>query len=341
MRRAAATAIQLSPVLAVGTLAGLGLSQIGTPLPWMMGPLFVAAAAAALTPLAAPPDALRRAGQLLVASAVALNLSPAALSAMGSDFAYMLGAALASIAGAVALARLLAQRGVLDANTGLLSLLPGGPAEMATLAVRHGGRSELVVLSQTLRLGLTVVLLPLFLLALAPSPTAPGAEASGSPLSSAFVLGAALAASAGLHRLGISNAFFVGPLAVIGAAALAGLPDGPLPAWLVVIGQVFIGTALGYMLNPRRLAGLGRDLQIAAAVSVYLLVFGLGIALALAALGASGFGELALASSAGGVAEMAIAAKGFGFDPAYVAAYHLIRIFLIFAIIGWLIRIVR
>lgn len=323
-------------------VAGWGCRQIGVPLAWMIGPMLATAVLTGLPRFRAPPLPMRWCGQMIVASAVALTLSPAALWVIAADLHVMLGLSLASIFFAVLTARSMARLELLDPTTSLLSLLPGGPAEMATLAERHGGRADFVALAQTFRLSITVVSVPFLLLAIAPV-VAPGTGAMDAPPSVSALVALALAAplSFGLNRIGVANAFFVAPLVGVGVLSLSGLVQGPLPGWLVASGQTLIGVSLGAMLRPRALMGMGHDLRLAMLFSVALVLLGLVMAAVLSLLGVSSLGEMVLAGSAGGVAEMAIAASGFGFDPAYVSAYHLMRIFLIVPFAEHLLRLVR
>lgn len=325
----------------IGAASGFGLYTVGAPLAWMIGPMLSTAAASSLPQFRAPPLALRWGGQLIVASAVALTLSPEALRVIADDAFVMLGSAVVSVVVAILMARSMARAGLLDPTTSLLALLPGGPAEMATLAAKHGGKADLVALAQTFRLSLTVFTVPFLLLAIAPLTDAGALSAAPATSVSAIVaLAAAVPVALGLHRFGFANAFFVAPLIAVGALALAGLAHGPLPFSLVATGQILIGVSLGAMLSPRALAGMGRDLRLALMFSVALVLLGLGLATALSGLGVSSFGEMVLANAAGGVAEMSIAAANFGFDPAYVSAYHLMRIFLIVPLAEQMLRFV-
>jgi membrane AbrB-like protein len=200
-----------------------------------------------------------------------------------------------------------------------------------------------VALAQTLRLSLAVLTIPFLLLALEPATAATALPPSAAvPPAPSALVALALAGPAGalLHRAGMANAFFIGALVGVGALAVTGLVRAPLPGGLVAGGQVLLGVSLGGMLRPQVLVGLGRDLRLVASFSVLLLGLGVALGSVLAALGVAPFGAMILATSAGGVAEMSIAAAAFGHDPAYVSAYHLVRIFIIVPLAEPLLRLV-
>lgn len=322
-----------------GILAALILEGVQAPLPWMIGPIITTSLLTLVQSFRAPPSTLRWGGQWIVASAVALNLSPEALRVIGSDLAIMASVAFAGIGVAVVVALCLDRLDIVDRKTGFLILLPGGAAEMAELAKSSGGRPDLVALTQTLRLAITIFIVPITLLAIEQYPVYEPDSVSSQWWQAFIALFLALPVSAWLHRKGFTNAYFIAPLSIVGILALTGLTSGNLPIFLIAGGQVMLGISLGAMLPLRQFVRLRREVLVAVACSLFLVILGVAFAIVLATLGTAPLGQLMLATSAGGVAEMAVAAKAFGLDPAYVIAYHLVRIFLIVTLASLILRL--
>ena len=130
--------------LAVGVAAGWICSRIGTPIPWMMGPLVaVALLRVAGANVSAIPGG-RQIGQWIIGTALGLYFTPVVvrevigwwpLLALGAVFAIGIG-----YAGGIALAHISG----IDRTTGIFASVPGGAAEMSVLGERFGARVDRV-----------------------------------------------------------------------------------------------------------------------------------------------------------------------------------------------------
>lgn len=309
---------------------GAIFASLGIPLPWMFGPLLVTALLSLWWGAPYIPFWARPLGQMIVACAIAINLTPSALVNLLGNTGPMIAAGAGVIMASLAISWLLMRISGIDRATVLFATLPGGPAEMATLAEKHGGQSGLVALVQTFRIALVVTVIPT-VLALSGAQFAditaswPGSEPAGIVL----VLAVGLLSALLFHRLRIVNAFFLGPLLAVGLAALVELPVSPLPWSMIVIAQFALGISLGSAFT-RGMFAYGRSFILHASWTTLLLIL---VTFTISATIASQTGDamalLILANAPGGAPEMGMLAKTLDLDAALVTAYHLIRLLMI------------
>lgn len=308
--------------------AGFVLSRIGVPLPWMVGPLLVVGSASIRGTRIMVPRGTRSLGQAIVAFSVGLNFTPAAADQVLSNAPHMLGAAAATIAVGYLTAVVLMTVGAVDSRTAFFAGMPGGPAEMANLAERYGGRGDLVALAQTLRVALIVLTIPPALYALNGHPAAPGPQPPDASL-------ATLAAFAGLLTLGgvvfarlrITNPWFLGPLAAGCLVGFTVMTDEHVPPFLVGAAQVLLGVSLGRRFDRRLIEGSARYVTGAVVSTAFLIGSCVLVAIGLALVSSIPVGSLILSTAPGSVAEMSVVAKVMHLDVAVVTGFHIVRIF--------------
>lgn len=324
------------------TGAALALA-VGLPLAWFTGPLLALAALnLAGAHLASLPHA-RDAGQWIIGIALGLYFTPEVVRqivrlapwvAVAVLFAVLLG-----LGGAWWLRRLTGESG----TTCFFAMAIGGASEMAAQAERYGGRVDRVAAAHSLRIMLVALAVPFALQAAGvqgADPYAPAVarfDAAGFALLIAVTGGGAVV----LARLGAPNVFMIGPLLVTAALTAAGQAWSSLPAVVLNAGQLLIGIALGtrfgaefFRAAPRYLAG------VAAVTVVYLGVaaaFGAWLAHAAQLATATAI----LATTPGGIGEMAITAKVLKLGAPIVTAFHSIRMALLVLLIGVMYRSAR
>ncbi|BBK43801.1 hypothetical protein STVA_38210 [Allostella vacuolata] len=316
-------------LLHAAALAGGWLAvQAKIPLPWMIGSM-LAAMAMALSGVGAPgARRSRRVGQMIVGLAIGSYFTADALAQTIRHFDLMIATAAATLGfGFVAMA-ILRRLSRTDATTAFFASVPGGPAEMAQLAERHGVAGAPVALAQAFRIALLVLIVP-------PAMTWAGLDGSDPWLPPAIAVDlfwlpilvlAAIAAGFALDRIGVSNAALLGAIAVAGGLAATGQSVTAMPAWLVAGGQWLLGASLGAGFT-RTL--LGRQPRfIAAALASTLVLIALTLALAVAAAWWTGipWPTLVLALAPGSVTEMSLTAKLLHLGVPMVVAFHIVRI---------------
>jgi len=327
-------------VALIGALLCVGL---GTPLPWLIGPLVAVAAVSMLGAQIQAPPAAREAGQWAIGVALGLYFSAEVVREVVRLAPWVLAAVLFSIAlgwvGCVVLAR---ATGV-DEPTAFFAMAIGGAPEMAVQAERHGGQVDRVVAAHSLRLMLVVLIVPLTYSALdlhGSDPYDPLAR-SFSWTGFAVLCAVTAAAAAVLGRLGSPNSWMIGPLLTVAVVTASGHSFTSWPVAIVNAGQLLIGIALGARFTPEFFRAAPRFL---AAVAVITLLYLLACAAfgALLAHGAQLAWPTALvATTPGGIGEMALTAQALDLGVPIVTAFHAIRMAALVLTVGAVYRLWR
>lgn len=314
--------------LALGLAAALACRAIGTPLPWLIGPLLASAALSmAGVPLAAS-GRLRNFGLWMIGVALGLYFTPAVLALLWT----LAPALLAGIAWALALGygfyRFLRRfGGERDPATAFFAAAIGGASEMAVMAERHGGRVDRVAAAHSLRVLLVVVLIPFAYQAAGIQgldASAPAAQELRWP-GLALLLAASAGGIALLGWLGTPNPWVLGALLVALAISGAGIELSALPPALSNAGQLFIGVALGTRFTPDFARAAPRWLGAVAIGTLGMIGVSAGFAWLLAQTVGLHPATVLLGTSPGGIAEMCITAKVLQLGVPVVTAFHVTR----------------
>jgi membrane AbrB-like protein len=219
----------------------------------------------------------------------------------------------------------------LDATTALFASVPGGAAEMTILGERFGARPDRVVLAQSLRVMIVVVIVPFLFSFLGVHGADPYRPAQVEVHVSSLLALLALAAASGavLLRLGVPNAWMLGPLAVAVGLTVAEVELSAMPTLLSNAAQVLLGCALGAGFERESLRTAPRFI-VMVCVSVVLAIlvsafFAWGLALA----GMVPISTMVLATAPGGMAEMCVTAKVLQLGVPLVTAAHVARVIIL------------
>lgn len=294
----------------------------------MLGPLLATAAAGLAGWPVAASDRLRNAGQWVIGVALGLYFTPQ----VGALFLALAPAIALGVLWALALGwafhRWLAWAHPDEAPaTTWFAAAIGGASEMSVLAERAGARVDRVASAHSLRVLLVVASIPFGLqwAGVHGADAAAPALRDWTPSGLAALAVLTLAAVALFRRWRLPNPFVLGALAVTAALTLAGRPLSALPPGVASAGQLLIGVALGARFTPDFLRVAPRWLASVAAGTVGMMGLSVGFACLLAA----GFGlhpaTAVLATSPGGIAEMAITAKVLELGVPVVTAFHVVR----------------
>ena len=321
---------------AAGALCGYGAFKLGVPLPWMIGSMLFAAFCALGLKAPQPPRFTRATGQVAVGGGVGLYLSPEALARIVESLPPMMLSWILIVLVSLIISLVQVRLTGTSMSTVFFATVPGGPADMANLAERHGGDSGQVALAQAMRIVAIVMLFPPLLLLggyqfEAAAPVAGVMPGQGLVLSLAVMtIGGVIAA-----WLRILNPFFLGPMILAGVLTVSGVEMSRLPDALIAAAQVLLGVSVGMMFRRR----LFRSFAITGTIvvsTIVLLVVSLGIAYLLHVLFGLHLATMALANAPGSVTEMALTAKAMHLDVSLVAAFHLARIFFILLLVPYL-----
>ena len=332
-------AVTLTAALA-GAAAALWLRL---PLPWFLGPLLTLAVANMLGARLPSLPRARDGGQWIIGIALGLYFTPevtreilrlAPFIVVNIVFVWVL-----ALLGAWLLHRLSAE----TSTTCFFAAPIGGASEMATQAERYGGRVDRVAAAHSLRIMMVALIVPFSLQWLGihgVDPYVPTAAAFS--LSGLLLLGAVAAAGAVvLARLGVPNQWMLGPLLVTAAITAQGIALTALPTAVSNTGQLLIGIALGTRFAPVFFRAAPKYLAIVALVKLVYLGLSALFGWWLAGLARLAVPTAVVATTPGGIGEMAITAKVLQLGAPIVSAFHSIRMAAVVLLAGPAFRLGR
>jgi membrane AbrB-like protein len=294
----------------------------------MLGPLFtVGAVGIAGSGITAIPGG-RQAGQLIIGCVLGQYFSPDVTRQILTHWWIIGAAGVSTLLFAWAGGLLLARISGIDRTTAFFASVPGGAAEMAILGERAGARFDRVALAHSLRILLVVSTVPLVLTWIG----AVGSDAYEPLRQVVNVAGLALlllvAASGGflLMKVGIPNAWLLGPLVVSFCMAIGGCHLSAVPPLFVIAGQVLIGWALGSRFDPRIKSESHRFLLGVLASSALSMLLSILLALGIATLRGIPAMTMVLATAPGGISEMCVTAKILKLGVPLVTSFQVARL---------------
>ncbi len=327
------TAVLLT--IGLGAMGGALFAYLNMPLAWLIGAMCVTTTAALF---GAP---LQRSGRLSTVMVVVLGVmlgssfTPQALEPallwLGSISALLVYVLIV----AFTLALILHRRFEFGQATAYFSATPGGFTFMVLLGGAMGGDERTIGLMHSVRLLLTVLIIPIwFRLFQGYEPAGMDTLTRDSEITitdTGILVVLAVAGLYGGRALRLPAAYLVGPLLLSAGAHLTGLTDATPPGLLVAIAQVVVGTAIGCRFIGVPVRRVFNALMLGAAATVFMLSTAAAFAVVLAEATGLPFEALILALSPGGVAEMSLISLSMDIDTAFVTTHHVARImFLVF-----------
>ncbi len=310
---------------------------LGTPVPWMIGPLLATSLASLAGWRVHSWVPFRNAGQWVIGAALGLYFTPdVGRLVLGLWWAIALTIAWALLLGLGFSAWLRhLHRGRIEGLTGsalrsttFFSGAIGAASEMTLLAERHGARTDLVAAAHSLRLLLVTLLVPFSLQAwgvqgldLVPM----GAQGVALPGLGALAL-LTLAGAWLMIRLKRANPWFIGALLVSMGLTLTGHEWSAIPGGLTAAAQLVIGVSLGVRFTPAFLHTAPRWLISVGLASVFMMLVSAGFGWTMAGLTGLHPATLVLGTAPGGIAEMAITAKVLQLGVPVVTAFQVCRL---------------
>lgn len=298
-----------------------------TPLPWLIGPLVAVGLVNTWHGRLASPPGGRQVGQWIIGVALGLYFSPDVVREIARLAPWVLLAVLFALALGVLGGWLLEKLVGADPATAFFGMAIGGASEMAVVGERYGGQVERVAAAHSLRIMLVVLIVPLVLGALDVHGLDPYVPVARAFSWSGFALLAAVTGASALvlRRVGSPNGWMIGPLVAAAAITALGLTWSSLPTPVVNAGQLLIGIGLGARFTPEFFESAPRFLAAVAAVTLAylavsalfggLLAFGSGLH----------WSTAIVATTPGGIGEMALTAKALQLGVPIVTAFHAIR----------------
>lgn len=330
--RLRAAALPFLLALALGASGGAVFFAAALPLPWMLGAMTAATAAALAGAPLAVPGRVRNVMVAILGVLLGSQFTADVFAQLGHWYVGILGMAV-SVTAMVGLAYL-AFRGLggYDRPTAYFAAMPGGLSEMMVLGDAMGGDERKISLTHGTRILLAVFLIAFYYRIFegyTPAGLPVPARGAFAWSDAAILLACVLVGYPAARALRVPAAQLVGPLALSATLHLTGVVAAQPPGALVAAAQVVLGAAIGARFVGMALPELGRVVLLAAFVSLAMVLVAAGAAFGLAA--AAGFPApaLFLALAPGGLAEMSLIALSFGSAAAFVSTHHVVRIVLI------------
>jgi hypothetical protein len=328
--------------LATAALGGLAATQIGLPLPWVLGAMG-ATALAMLAGFGAPQPAQgRRLAQVIIGTALGLTFTQEVIREVLSLGHWILAGSAFAIVLTMLFARVLQLLAAIDGVTAIYAVAVGASAEMALQAHNAGANGAKVASAHAVRIILVVSLASVVAhysgqTAVAVATAQP--TTIGWPLALLFVALAPLCGWIG-DRIHLPNPWLLGPVLMAGGFA-SQAPQGRMFPAVLIAAQVLIGWSLGQHMTRQFFVESPRLLASATAVTLCMLGLSILLALGLARSGSTPFLTAFLAVAPGGTAEMAIVAKSYGIGAPIVTAFHFFRVVTMIVTIRWIVRFLR
>lgn len=321
--------------------AAIACVWLGTPIPWMLGPLLVTGLASVAGAPTVSLGLLRNIGQWTIGTALGLYFTPqVGLFVLQTGWAIALGVLWSLLLGwlfglwlqrrhAQDLAQLSPAQ--LRATTYFASPI-GGASEMTMLAERAGARTDLVAAAHSLRLVMVVLSVP-FLMQWAQVHWGLSVDESLRPVARAAqwpgLLWLGMATFAGgwvMRQLGRTNPWFMGAFVVAMGLSLFDVQWSAVPTVLSNTAQLFIGISLGVRFRREFVRTAPRWMASVALGTLAMMLLCALLAFALARWTGLHPATLVMGTSPGGITEMAITAKVLQLGVPIVTAFQVSRL---------------
>lgn len=225
------------------------------------------------------------------------------------------------------------------------SATPGGLATMTIVAQDFGADERTVALIHSVRILLTVMIIPLWFKLFAgyePGTVTMLGTFSDIGFKEAVIL--ALCAVTGYvaaYYARLPSPFLLGPLIATAVVHLTGTASAKPPAEIVNIAQVIIGSGIGARFSGVRLTRVFKVFGSATVSTAFMVGLAAGFAAVLHHVTGLPFESIWLCFAPGGLAEMSLISLALEIDPAMVSTHHLLRIALMVFTAPILFRLLR
>lgn len=308
---------------------GVAAQCLRIPLPWMVGPMLAMIVAKLLSLDVTAPAGGRQAGQLIIGVAIGLYFTPQVLAEVAYLIPVMLPMGLLSILVGYLSAQVLIYFTGADKGTAFFASVPGGAAEMVILGRRYGGDAEFVAMSQSLRMMLVVLVIPIALTVAGDSSGAARGSLIAAQVDAQglmLLLAINIIAAWVFRWLSLPTPWMLAPLVCTAVLTASGAQFSGLPTGFSALGQALIGCAIGAQFNrPFLIRAPGLVVGMLMSTLATLILSAL-IAVVVSWAVDLPMSTMILAMAPGGIAEMAVTAKVLGLGVPIVTAFHVFRL---------------
>jgi uncharacterized protein len=316
---------RVAETLAIGALGGALLQLSGFPAGWLCGSMIAVIIAVFSGRHLHLPDGLRGTAFILLGSSMGAAVTPQMLAKLEKWPVSIALLAVSVAATMIVGSQYLIRRHKWDLASARLSSVPGALSAVLAIAADSKGDLVKITISQTLRQIVLLSMVPVLIYVSPPIP-AQTVLALATLADVVLMLAAATISSLICTRLKIPGGMLLGALLASGVLHATGLVSGVIPAPLLIVAYIVVGSAIGVRLRgtslPAIIALCGPALG---SIACAILIAAIFAALAASVTGLP-FSEIWLAFAPGGVEAMTVLAFALNLDPSFVSSHHLIRL---------------
>lgn len=330
---------RFTAAIALGIIGGWVFVLLKLPLPWMLGPMtFCTIAAILRAPVAAPP-VIRPPMTVVIGVLLGASFTPDLIRQAPLWLPSVAGLVVFMLACSVLCVAFFRKVGRFDRTTAYFAGMPGGLVEMVTVGEEKGGDGRMIALVHSARILLVVLSLPFIVQWIEGIPLG-GRRTAGisildTPIASDIWL--VLCGFVGIfigQILRLPAKYLLGPMLATALIHVTDVSDFHPPAEIVILAQLVLGVTIGCRFVGTPTALILRVLALSVGSTLILLALTTLFAWLVSRFSGYGMVPLMLAYSPGGLAEMSLVALALKIEVAFVAAQHIIRIFLVMVLAG-------
>lgn len=318
--------------LVLGVIGGALFYWLRLPLPWMLGAMTLCTAAALWGAPVAAPGVIRSPMSAIIGVMLGSGFSPDIIYQLPQWLVPLAGLVLFMTASGVTVVWYYRKVGGYDWVTAFFSGMPGGLVEMVIYGEERGGDARVIALVHSARILMVVMTLPFII------QFTQGIRLDR-PVTGVSIVDAPLVAEVWLVVCGFAGAFLghvlrlpaktlLGCMIVSAAVHISGVSDFKPPFEIVNAAQLVLGVAIGCRFAGTASRVVWKVLALSVGSTAILLFWMTVFAVAVSHLSGFSTVTLILAYSPGGLTEMALIAVALHAEVAFVAAFHIIRVFL-------------
>lgn len=316
--------------IAISALGGGIAMLLGLPAGWLMGGALAVTVATLAGAPTSMPDGLKNITFVLIGMSMGASVAPDSLSLLGNWPISLAALFIELVIIVAATGWMLIRFFRLDAGTAYLGSFPGHLSFVMGMAATGVGNPRQIVVIQVIRVLMLTIAVPLGS-AFLPVDDFPTQTTSDylSPLQIVLLAAACVATGLVFQALKIPAGLVLGAMAASTVGKLAGFYAEALPPALVLITFVLTGALIG-----SRFKGVTRQELTAAALGGFIATTMTMAIVTVTALGVTPlvnmpFGQVWLALSPGALEGMGALGIALGYDTAFIAAHHVIRLLML------------
>ncbi|MBJ3784771.1 AbrB family transcriptional regulator [Devosia sediminis] len=316
--------------LAIAAAGGGLATLIGLPAGWLMGGALAVTVAAMMGAPVRMPDGLRNVAFVLIGMSMGASVAPDSLSLLTSWPISLAALAIELVIIVAATGWMLTKVFKLDAGTAYLSSFPGHLSFVMGIAATGVGNSRQIVIIQVIRILMLTIAVPVGAVFLPIDHFAPPVtEDFLGPIQLVLLAVGCVVAGLVFIWLKVPAGMVLGAMAAATAAKLGGLYAEAMPVPLVVGTFILTGALIGSRfvgITRAEFMAAAKGGLIATAMTVSIVTV---MAMGVAQLVDMPFGQIWLGLSPGALEGMGALGIALGYDTAFIAAHHVIRLLML------------